>query len=59
MLIFKISVLTFNVLVTLACSYGVYKTWHRTDGIHAILLTGLAILYFNVLLYATSFCMKI
>lgn len=59
MLIFKISVLTFNVLVTLACSYGVYKTWHRTDGIHAILLTGLAILYLNVLLYATSFCMKI
>lgn len=55
MLIFKISVLVFTVLVTLACSYYVYKTWKQTDGQHAILLTGLAILYFNALLYATYF----
>ena len=55
MIIFKISVLMFNVLVTLACSYYVYKTWKHTDGQHATLLTGLAILYFNALLYATYF----
>lgn len=55
MIIFKISVLMFNVLMTLACTYGVYKTWKQTDGQHATLLTGLAILYFNALLYATYF----
>ena len=59
MLAFKISVLVFNILVTLACSYGVYKTWGKTDGIHAILLTGLAILYLNALLYAIYFCKTI
>lgn len=55
MIIFKISVLMFNVLMTLACTYGVCKTWKQTDGQHAILLTGLAILYLNALLYATYF----
>lgn len=55
MIIFKISVLMFNVLMTLACTYGVCKTWKHTDGQHATLLTGLAILYFNALLYATYF----
>lgn len=55
MLIFKIFVLVFTILVTLACSYYVYKTWHQTDGQHATLLTGLAILYLNALLYATYF----
>lgn len=59
MLIFKIFCLTFTILVTLACSYGVYKTWTRTDGQHTILLTGLAILYLNDLLYAAYFCMTI
>lgn len=59
MLLFKISVLTFTVLMTLACFYGVYKTWTQTDGIHTILLTGLAILCLNVLLYTTYFCMTI
>lgn len=59
MMLFKISVLMFTILVTLACTYGVYKTWGKTEGIHAILLTGLAILYLNVLLYATFFCMTI
>lgn len=55
MLIFKISALAFTTLVTLACSYYVYKTWKQTDGQHTILLTGLSILYFNALLYATYF----
>ena len=59
MIIFKISVLVFNILVTLACSYGVYKTWAQTDGQHKTLLTGLAILCLNVLLYTTYFCMTI
>lgn len=59
MLAFKISILAFNVLMTLACTYGVYKTWQQTDGIHTILLTGLAILCLNALLYATYFCMTI
>ncbi len=57
MIIFKISVLTFNVLMTLACTYGVYKTWTRTDGMHTTLLIGLAILCLNALLYAIYFCM--
>ncbi len=52
-MIFKISVLMFTILVTLACSCYVYKTWTQTDGQHTMLLTGLAILYFNALLYAT------
>lgn len=59
MMLFKISVLAFTVLVTLACSYGVYKTWNKTDGIHTMLLTGLAILYLNALLYAIYFCKTI
>ena len=59
MLAFKISVLMFNVLVTLACSYYVYKTWKQTNGQHTILITGLVILCLNALLYATYFCMTI
>ena len=59
MIIFKISVLVFNILVTLACSYGVYKTWAQTDGQHKTLLTGLAVLYLNALLYAIHFCKTI
>ena len=59
MMLFKISVLTFNILVTLACTYGVYKTWAQTDGQHKTLLTGLAVLYLNALLYATHFCKTI
>lgn len=59
MLLFKISVLTFTVLVTLACTYGVYKTWGKTDGQHTTLLIGLAILCLNALLYAIYFCMTI
>lgn len=59
MLAFKISILTFTILMTLACTYGVYKTWTQTDGINTILLTGLAILCLNALLYTTYFCMTI
>lgn len=55
MMLFKISVLMFTILVTLACTYGVYKTWGNTDGQHVILLTGLAILYLNALLYVIHF----
>ena len=55
MMLFKISVLMFTILMALVCTYGVYKTWGKTDGQHVILLTGLAILYLNALLYATYF----
>lgn len=59
MMLFKISVLMFTILVTLTCSYVVYKTWQQTDGQHTILSTGLAILYLNALLYAIYFCRAI
>lgn len=42
MMLFKISVLMYTILVTIACSYYVYKTWAQTDGQHAILQHRLA-----------------